>query len=134
MITTYRYFYFVQVYLCENLLPSGCSSPNSSDLPTCRLVAVKVLHRDADDQTRFVPSTSYRIVLPPTFLLKCFFSHFLTTVLTFEFEVKLCLVMSYQTYDSLFGQRIKSCHFFLSRERQEVPSCACLRAHDCQCL
>ena len=37
-----------QVYLCENLLPSG-----ASDLSTNRLVAVKVLHRDADDETRF---------------------------------------------------------------------------------
>ena len=44
----------LQVFLCENLLPSGGGSPNLSAVPACRLVAVKVLHRDADDQTRFV--------------------------------------------------------------------------------
>jgi len=40
-----------QVYLCENLLPSGGNV--LSDASSSRLVAVKVLHRDADQQTRF---------------------------------------------------------------------------------
>ena len=44
----------VQVYLCENLLSFSGSSSNSSTDTSSRLVAVKVLHRDADEQTRCV--------------------------------------------------------------------------------